>query len=1553
MRTPGTFESRVFDAGSAYDWTNLIANTTLPAETSAVFETRTGTTPTYGGATWSVWEAVNGGTIASPNARYAQYRVTLTTADPSVTPVVERVELTAVSLPPDAGTPVVTVPADMTVEATGPTGAVVTYSASALDDVDGAITPTCAPLSGSTFGLGATPVTCTATDKAGHEGSASFTVTVVDTTAPVIAVSADVTAPAESGAGAHVSYTAPAATDAVDPSVAVTCSPASGSLFPLGPTTVTCSATDAAGNQATPVTFAVRVADAGTPVVTVPADMTVEATGPTGAVVTYSASALDDVDGAITPTCAPLSGSTFGLGATPVTCTATDKAGHEGSASFTVTVVDTTAPVIAVSADVTAPAESGAGAHVSYTAPAATDAVDPSVAVTCSPASGSLFPLGPTTVTCSATDAAGNQATPVTFAVRVADAGTPVVTVPADMTVEATGPTGAVVTYSASALDDVDGAITPTCAPLSGSTFGLGATPVTCTATDKAGHEGSASFTVTVVDTTAPVIAVSADVTAPAESGAGAHVSYTAPAATDAVDPSVAVTCSPASGSLFPLGPTTVTCSATDAAGNQATPVTFAVRVADAGTPVVTVPADMTVEATGPTGAVVTYSASALDDVDGAITPTCAPLSGSTFGLGATPVTCTATDKAGHEGSASFTVTVVDTTAPVIAVSADVTAPAESGAGAHVSYTAPAATDAVDPSVAVTCSPASGSLFPLGPTTVTCSATDAAGNQATPVTFAVRVADAGTPVVTVPADMTVEATGPTGAVVTYSASALDDVDGAITPTCAPLSGSTFGLGATPVTCTATDKAGHEGSASFTVTVVDTTAPVIAVSADVTAPAESGAGAHVSYTAPTATDAVDPSVAVTCAPASGSLFPAGATTTVLCTATDSHANTASKSFTVTVGAYVDQNHPPTITNPGAQTSAEGASVNLQVQATDPDNDPLIYSATGLPGGLSIGAASGLITGTVAYDAAGSHSVTVTVDDGRGGTAPTTFTWTVSNTNRAPTITNPGHQATTVGDAVNFQVEATDPDGDTLTYGATGLPATLTISSTTGLITGTLTIAGDFSVTVTVTDDGEGLLNDSATFTWSVSMVPDEPPSTPTGLAARVNTISIVLDWENNSEPDLAGYFVYRSTTSGGPWTKVTATPISASAYTDTSAPVGPQVSYQVTAVDLAGHEFGAGRSPCHSHDRAPLVVVRPERRQLFESRDQPARRRAGRRHPGGRRHRSRVGDDQPAVRMDADPDRPKRHHAQTGHVLPEGRGLRVALHVHPLGEGPGVRSDRRLPGRRHRRPRNPDRRAGRPSNERPDDLDRRSVDHHDRPRRSAHRRVRERQQPSVLPAGRHGRAGRDRLQLRQGQGGDRGRRRDPRRRRADGEADRRDRQAGRGHWPAHRPAPGRHGARRRRDPADFHRAGRHHRRGDRSRGSAGHVQRLRHRQPRPGPDGRLRPGVGLPVPPGADGRHLHGHGQGRQHGLRELHGHRPRHHAADGHCSRSQQGDGHRPGGCRGHVRRERVRSGRRPAHAGLRPGLRFDVPAGTDHRYLHGHRRGRQHRQRHLHRHRR
>jgi hypothetical protein len=172
----------------------------------------------------------------------------------------------------------------------------------------------------------------------------------------------------------------------------------------------------------------------------------------------------------------------------------------------------------------------------------------------------------------------------------------------------------------------------------------------------------------------------------------------------------------------------------------------------------------------------------------------------------------------------------------------------------------------------------------------------------------------------------------------------------------------------------------------------------------------------------------------------------------------------------------------IFSPGTQTSPVASSVYLQIQGEDTCTGTLSYSASGLPAGLSISSSTGVISGTAST--AGTSTVTVTGKDTTGPTGSATFTWTVGSTaGNTVTVTNPGPQTGTVGTAASLQISASDSaSGQTLTYSATGLPAGLSISSSTGLITGTPTTAGDDNVTVTASDTTGA--RGSASFAWDI-------------------------------------------------------------------------------------------------------------------------------------------------------------------------------------------------------------------------------------------------------------------------------------------------------------------------------------------------------------------------------------------------------------------------------------------------------------------------------------
>lgn len=156
---------------------------------------------------------------------------------------------------PDTQPPTLTAN-DVTVDAASAAGATVSYSVSVTDNRRTPPTVSCSPASDTTFAIGTSTVSCTATDGAGNTASASFLVSVIDDP-PLLSLPTDIHATATLSSGVVVSFTA-TASDVVSASVPVNCTPPSGSTFPIGNTTVTCSATDGGGNTVTG-TFQVTV----------------------------------------------------------------------------------------------------------------------------------------------------------------------------------------------------------------------------------------------------------------------------------------------------------------------------------------------------------------------------------------------------------------------------------------------------------------------------------------------------------------------------------------------------------------------------------------------------------------------------------------------------------------------------------------------------------------------------------------------------------------------------------------------------------------------------------------------------------------------------------------------------------------------------------------------------------------------------------------------------------------------------------------------------------------------------------------------------------------------------------------------------------------------------------------------------------------------------------------------------------------------------------------------------------------------------------------------
>ena len=285
------------------------------------------------------------------------------------------------------------------------------------------------------------------------------------------------------GSGAVVS-------DDTDPNPTLTIS-GTVDAHTLGNYTITYTATDASGNTAT-ATRTVMMVDSTPPVITVigASPLTVECHS---SFTDSGATAVDACAGSV-PISVSGSVNVNVPGSYTITYFATDGNGNPATASRTVTVADTTPPVITVIGASPLTIE----CHSSVTDPGATavDACAGSVPIS---ASGSIdvnVP-GSYTITYSATDGNGNLAT-ASRTVTLVDTTPPTITCPANQTVNATSPAGAVVTFEEPSVSDNCSVASVTCSPVSGSTFAVGTTTVTCIATDGSGNTATCSLTVKV-----------------------------------------------------------------------------------------------------------------------------------------------------------------------------------------------------------------------------------------------------------------------------------------------------------------------------------------------------------------------------------------------------------------------------------------------------------------------------------------------------------------------------------------------------------------------------------------------------------------------------------------------------------------------------------------------------------------------------------------------------------------------------------------------------------------------------------------------------------------------------------------------------------------------------------------------------------------------------------------------------------------------------------------------------------------------------------------------
>ncbi len=186
-------------------------------------------------------------------------------------------------------------------------------------------------------------------------------------------------------------------------------------------------------------------------------------------------------------------------------------------------------------------------------------------------------------------------------------------------------------------------------------------------------------------------------------------------------------------------------------------------------------------------------------------------------------------------------------------------------------------------------------------------------------------------------------------------------------------------------------------------------------------------------------------------------PLSAGTTSVTISASNASGTGSATLAITVAAAV---LPPVITSAGTAAGTSGSAFTYQISAS---NSPLGYGTSGsLPNGLSVNTATGLISGTPAQT--GSFNIQVLATNAGGtGSRPVTIT-IAAPVVPVPVISSATTASVDAGNLLNYRIQA----AGAVSFGAQNLPSGLTVDPTTGVITGRVTLARSYQITLTATN-----------------------------------------------------------------------------------------------------------------------------------------------------------------------------------------------------------------------------------------------------------------------------------------------------------------------------------------------------------------------------------------------------------------------------------------------------------------------------------------------------
>jgi hypothetical protein len=883
-----------------------------------------------------------------------------------------------------------------------------------------------------------------------------------------------------------------------------------------------------------------------------PYSQSVVATGGTGSY-TFAVTSGALPSGLSLSTAGLISGTPTSAGSSSVTITATDGNGAAGSRPYTLTVhpvlavspTSLAAGTVGIAYSQTVSASGGTGPYTFAVTGGALPA-GLSLSTTTGVIGGTPTSTSPNSFTITATDSNGATGShlysvAINASIAVSPSSLPNGTAgsPYSQTVSATGGAGGFTFSVSSGALPAGLALSGSTGVLSGTPSSAGSSSFTITATDGNGATGSQAYSITI---NAP-IAVNPPNLLGGTVGTPYSQTVTATGGNGSYTFSVSVGSLPAGLSLNPSTgvisgtPTTAATSnfsltATDgngATGTQSYTVTInaAVVVSTPSLPAATAgtPYSQNVVATGGTGSY-SFSVSAGSLPAGlTLSPSTGVISGTPTTAATSNFTITATDGNGTTGSRAYTVLVN----PAIVVSPLSLPGGTVGTGYSQNVTATGGSGSHTFSVSAGALPAGLSLNGLsglisgtpssnGTSSFTITATDgngATGARAYSVTINTAIAVAPTALpngtVGVAYSQSVSATGGTGSY-TFSVSGGALPSGlSLTAGSGAITGTPSSAGSSSFTIAATDGNGATGSRAYTVTIaaginvspLTLPAGTVGVAYNQTISASGGTG---SFTFSVSSGALPAGLSLS--PTTGAITgtPTSATpATFTITATDSNSATGSRSYTLTVNAAITLN-PPSLASGNL-----GVAYSNTISATG-GNGTYTFAVTSgtLPAGLSLNGTNGLLSGTPTTVATSSFTITAT--DGNGVTGSRPYSIAIGTALALNPASLPGG---TVGVAYNQTLIATGGTGPyTFAVTAGTLPAGLSLSGSTGVLSGTPTAAAASSFTITATDSSSATASRPYSVTINAA-VTVSPASLPNGTVGAAYSQAVTASGGNGS------------------------------------------------------------------------------------------------------------------------------------------------------------------------------------------------------------------------------------------------------------------------------------------------------------------------------------------------------------------------------------------------------------------------------------------------------